>query len=194
MAAHQCEPLLRNGRVLVVGSAPDLSIPTDYEFVIGVNGGAGLVRLQHKIDPDLLVTTAYLYRGAVSKQEEETQDLIGRVDRVLSVWIDGADHKVVNGLQHSKVNYGTIHSVAQEERLEQIQEGTGLSMPGRVSSGIWAICIARISGAKKVDYCGIEPGVVGHEGMAWDTAPRDHNQPDRVALSRLNSLGVKRVG
>ena len=186
------EPICEGRKCLVVGSAPGLQLPnmSSYEVVIGANGGAGFT--PH--DPQILVTTSHLYRGQVTNQELSTQRRIASVNHFESIWVDGVDSYVKVGLKSWSVGYERLRGTGESARLEMIQRATRLEHPGRVSTGIWAISIAVISSAFQVDYCGIEPSRNGHEDMSWDHAPRDHSEPDKIALDALQAKGVRRVG
>jgi hypothetical protein len=191
MEGRMIEPLCEGRDCVVVGSAPgpSFSFHDPRTIVIGANGGASLAR-KYGMVPHVLVTTAHLFRESRSKQEQATYESL-RGLCLHSVWVDekNGPASTVSGKRFDlRLSYGRLRGVSPQDRADVVRRAVGES--AWVSTGVWAICLAVVSGAKTVATYGISLGV-GHAGMPWDRAPRDHVFEDEVTLRRLRRNGVR---
>lgn len=184
------ENLAKRPRVLIVGSAPGLHLPSpiDGEFVIAANGGAAIAaRAGYAVDA--LCTTTYLFRDGRSKAEQATIDSLSglRIGTVLVDDMDGSTQTVMMRLHAAgvSVRHGGIVVTPQDRKaLTQRVLGT----PLRISTGVWAACLAVDAGSRRVLITGINPNAIGHQNIPWDKARRDHVVEDYDALVRLQGL------
>lgn len=182
------EPRCTGRRCVVVGSAPGVRLPEHREgdCYVAANGAARVLH-DHLRPVDVLCTTAYLFRlPPVTKAEEATINSLFALSRVGSVWVDttaGPAEAVVSALGRLGIQWDTAWGFNPPGTRERVVAGI-VGSELRVSTGIFAACLAIASGASEVVLCGIslEPG---HEGMPWDEAPRDHVTEDRQALAAL---------
>lgn len=184
------EPLCNNRVCLIVGSAPDVVDDID-EFkraagkshgpeiddttlIIGANGGAKIA-YDHIGRCDVLVTTSHLYQQRLPHERATVEQMRGL--EFESVWVD-----LASGICDGIPDTGILHPVDTMDRKRVIIKATGLL--GRISTGVWALCLAQVSKASKLLYAGVEPNDNGHYGLD-DNHPRDHVDADRLILGRL---------
>jgi hypothetical protein len=184
------EPLCKDRRCIVVGSAPgalqELEDACQSELcswlTLAANGGAGVAR-EAGLIVSVLLTTSYLFRPRTTRQEVATIDAM-RGTRCSSIWIDEGHYcDIVPALAAVGVTYDQITRVDPSERHLVTTRATG--SPLRVSTGVWAACLAYVSGAASVRVVGVRPESHGHHGMPWDAARRDHVRADTVALQAM---------
>jgi hypothetical protein len=183
------ERLCTGRRCLVVGSAPGVVVPPYQggDITLAANGGAGIVQAAGRV-VHVLLTTSYLFRPNPSRQELETIRSMRKLT-VESVWVDtktGPVSQAIQGLQLLGCTWEILHAVNPVDRHQVVEVATGA--PGWVSTGVWGVCLAVASGASEVLTAGITPHQVGHAGMPWDSARRDHVPQDAEAL-RIMGMG-----
>lgn len=184
------EPLCRGRRCIVVGSAPGVTLPDPEpgDLILGANGGAAIARDSGR-KVHVLCATAYLFRAECSRQEFATLEALRGLS-VQSLWIDETDGSAIEAQRRARglgITYRSARGVHPEDRARLVETVAG--DPLRVSTGVFAACLAAASGASEVVLCGINPWHGGHEGMPWDRAPRDHVQEDGKALEAMGLLG-----
>lgn len=190
MKVDHLETRCTGRRCIIVGSAPGVRLPEHQEgdCYVAANGGA---RIAHDAGRpvDVLCTTVYLFRPSpVTRAEEATIQSLFALSRVGSVWIDttaGPAENVIFGLGTLGIEWQTACALNPPETRERIVAGI-VGSEFRVSTGVFAACLAIASGASEVVLCGISLGP-GHGGMPWDNARRDHVVEDRAALAVLLS-------
>lgn len=184
------EQLCSRRRCIVVGSAPGVELPKreHHDIVIGANGGAAIARAAGR-EVDLLVTTAHLFNRTTKVDEAIAQSLEGLT--VSSCWVDTKN----GSLTQTRVRFMELELEAKAYvdvnsliRNKVIYEAIGENL--WVSTGVWAACLAVVSGASHVVLCGISMHN-GHTGMNWDHGARHHKQEDASALRALGPLGVE---
>lgn len=176
-------------RCVVVGSAPGVRLPeaTAGDVVLAANGGAGVAK-RHGRPVDVLLTTAYLFRAEITRQELATLEAMRGVEAG-TLWVDeksGPAAHLEGKCRVLGIGYGALRPVSPAARVEVCRVAIGVDR--RISTGVWAACLALASGAARVVLCGIslDPG---HDGMPWDDAPRDHVVEDGEALRFLLARG-----
>jgi hypothetical protein len=176
-------------RCVVVGSAPGVRLPAVEagDMVMAANGGAGVAKRQNR-PVHALLTTAHLFRAEATRQELATLEAMRGVT-VGSLWVDeqsgpaahiGAKCRVLG------IGYDVLQPVEPAARARVCRVAIGVER--RISTGVWAACLALASGASSVVLCGISLDS-GHDGMPWDTSPRDHVVEDGEALRFLLARG-----
>ena len=176
------EPLCHGRHVIVVGSAPGAVLPPyqDREVVIGANGGAAVARQLGRM-VDVLVTTSHLFRRDASASEWFTQQSLSGL-RVASMWVD-----IKNGpmLSSFEVIGDRIQTVNPIQRSRIVRDACGSDL--WVSTGLFAICLALVSGALSVEIAGISLHA-GHAGQPRDRSPRHHVAEDSECLHLFSGL------
>ena len=189
--SHLVEPICRGRRCIVVGSAPNLVMPTARisDVVIGANGGASLARRP----VDVLATTSYLFRANGStRAERETKELMRGLN-VVSIWVDektGPATPAIDQLKELGCTWRHLYRVSPKARESVVVAATGQAHSHWVSTGVWAACLAVVSGATSVIVVGVSLAP-GHIGMSWDRAPRHHADEDGITLYLLKAKGVE---
>jgi len=190
------EALCTGARCLVVGSAPEMQFPkTEWDVVLAANGGVSVARL-HGVNVDVLVTTAYLCRESGHSQPEFMALRSWRRRSFHSVWADVTEAPVTNVLSQLEklhVGYGSICEVTKAVREDIVQRASGLALgwspdpSKRISTGVFAACLAVASGAKSVDLVGISL-TSGHAIVAGGgDSPRHHIPADKLCLEKLRA-------
>lgn len=185
------EPLCKGRRCLVVGSAPGVALPEPVagELVMGANGGAAIARDAGRT-VDVLLTTAHLFRATPSPVEAATIESLRGLE-FRSVWVDtrnGPGLRAAWGLNAIGSRGDRLVQVSPGDRSSVVLGAIGADI--WVSTGVWAACLAMVSGALEVELAGVSLAR-GHEGMPDDTAPRDHVVEDAQALYLLVERGVR---
>ncbi len=178
------EPLCKDRDCLIVGSAPGVWFPPNTgQLVIGANGGAALAR-DAGFDVGVLCTTSYLYRNDASDSDIRTREAMLGL-QVISVWLDVKhDHwKDFVFWNHSGISYSVFASVDPDYRENVISKACN-DVPLWPSTGVWAACLAVVSGPRTITITGIGLST-GHEGMPNDNEPRYHVEEDRAVLEVL---------
>lgn len=184
------EPRCTGRRTVIVGSAPGVRLPEHREgdCYVAANGAARIVHDAGR-PVDVFCTTAYLFRPSpVTRAEAETLRSLFALSRVGSVWIDttaGPPNLISDGLRKLGIEWEIVYALNPPETRERIVAGI-VGSELRVSTGVFAACLAVASGASEVVLCGISLSA-GHAGMPWDEARRDHVEEDRAALAALLS-------
>ncbi len=176
--------------VSVVGSAPSVVVRPS-AVIIAANGGAYVARDCGQ-QVDVLATTAH-FCGRSSRQQRETIDRWHGL-RVRQVWADLTDgplERVRATLADADVDYDTLIGVSKAERNAIVQVACGEALGAgprdqRVSTGVFAACLAFAGGAAAVVLAGISLQG-GHAGLAWDTAERPHVPADTACLTALRT-------
>lgn len=176
------ESQCKNARCVIFGSAPDIAMPDieSDDVIMCANGGARIA-LDLGLSVNVLATTTHLYRdGKVAKSERETRRRIDGI-QVGTLWVDTKSHptalvKVLGSIKHDEA-----YEVNDDGRSEIINAACG--EPLWVSTGVFLVCLATISGASDVIAAGISL-VDGHHKMPWDDR-RDHVDEDRRAMELL---------
>lgn len=173
------EDLCKGKTCLVVGSAPNFSMPkTPYGVCIVANGAAALV------DGDVLVTTSHLFRDGCTDLEISTRECMAN-RHFASVWLDikcgNAD--VVSRAMRDRygITWEKISFVDEISRIGVVHAACGKAL--WVSSGVWAVCFAIVSLASIVRVVGVSLSM-GHHGES-EHSPRHHVNEDRECLRRL---------
>jgi len=177
------EPLCKDRECLVVGSAP--CVVDDIErlaygaklssemLVIGANGGAKIIYNQIG-RCDVLATTSHLFQQRLPHERDTVKQLEGL--EFQSVWVDTKSGSCQLPFEV------TPHYVSPGYRSRVIDIACGLTE--WVSTGVWALCLAKVSGAARLLYAGIAPHINGHYGM-MNNAGRDHSNADEIVIGRL---------
>lgn len=195
MTELMIEPLCAGKRVLIVGSAPDYQFPcrSEYDVVIGANGGAAIA-WRDLGGCDILCTTTHLFRAfPVSPAEKQTrEDMRGL--QVLSTWLDTKNGPFESEpFDIAQMYLGALNEVPMRNRNLVVIMATGdTKYDTWVSTGVWAACLARNSGASQIHLSGISCKD-GHAGMEFDDAERHHTDTDiRVvrSLSERSNLVI----
>ncbi len=176
--------------VSVVGSAPSVVVRPS-AVIIAANGGAYVARDGGQ-QVDVLATTAH-FCGRRSRQQRETIDRWHGL-RVRQVWADLTDgplERVRATLADVEVDYDTLIGVSTADRNAIVQAACGEALGAgprdqRVSTGVFAACLAFAGGAAAVVLAGISLKG-GHAGLSWDTASRPHVPGDRACLAALRA-------
>lgn len=175
---------VRNKECAIVGSSPDVIVPSNINYIIGANGGAGIK------GADILATTAYLFRGKVSKSEASTLDVLRglKVHTIVVDTKDGKKEAVIDGCKKFNIRYQHIVSIGPTERNDIIFKASGLNLGkgpvyNRVSTGVFAACLALISGAAYIVLCGIS----FHNGYSYnrEMPQRQHVPADLACIKAL---------
>lgn len=180
------EPLCRDCRCIIVGSAPGVTLPEPLpgDVVLGANGGAAIARDAGR-EVHVLCTTTFLFRPDCARAEFATLEALRGLS-VQSIWVDeqhGPASFLERKLEALRIGYERMQGVSPEARRSLVAAAVG--EPIRVSTGVFAACLAVASGASGIVVCGIDPWVAGHEGMPWDEARRDHVLEDARALEAI---------
>lgn len=178
---------IKGQRCIVIGSAPGVRLPESLpmDVVLAANGGAAVAKAR-ELPIHALLTTSYLFRDGATLPELATLERMRGVG-TYSLVVDeqhGPSRPIVARFKDFGIAYQVLQPVPPDVRATICRDAIGSEL--RVSTGVFAACLAIASGASEVVLCGIslEPG---HEGMPWDEAPRDHVSEDRQALAALLS-------
>jgi len=170
------EAAMRGKHVLVVGSAPGVLVPEWGDYVIGANAGARIaVDAGRKLDA--IATTSYLLRDMDARPSAALSlaAMRGLVAPVL--WVDELCGPLgAADLDRRDVRYTShVRHLRTEARAAIVASATGSAL--WVSTGVFAACLAVVSGARHVTLTGINPDSGG---------TRDHVDADRTALAAMN--------
>ncbi len=173
--------LCKGNKCIVVGSAPNLKLPKqqDGDIIIGANGGAGIAK-QSGLKVSIFCTTKHLFRKSATKQEEESRKIVKGLSVSFTYLHSKNDEKIQ--LSDFNISSETVYSINDEERLKLIESICGF--PLRVSTGVFAVAIALLHGAKSVEMVGFSLDI-GHFNMPWDKAIRDHIGEDSIFFKAL---------
>jgi hypothetical protein len=187
---------------VIVGSAPGAIEPdatfAHHHTTIAANGGGALCA-QWGIPVGYLCTTSHLFRHSASEAERLTAGSLWNLPVSHSVFIDIASSPEVSMRIHSAINCSAFSAVDKNARREVVLDA--LRRGGdrwafdslRVSTGVWAVCLAVASGSPRVLVTGIDPDSQGHCGIEADGPPRDHVAEDRAVLGALEAAGLVEV-
>lgn len=176
----------------VIGSAPDTDIPAPSPnvAVVAANGGAALA-LKAGFNIDVLATTSYLLRGMDPSASAALtlQSMRGIYAR--SLWVDTKCGPIgAVDLDRCDIRYyDELRCVSPDLRSRIVRAAIASDL--WVSTGIFAACLAVVSGASRVSLHGVSLSP-GHAGQpASVPSRRDHVDEDRAALRILFSRGVR---
>ena len=173
------EQMCNGKRCIVVGSAPGACLPKQQsgDVVMGANGGAAIARKSGR-DVDIFCTVASLFFDGISRKDRATLKSLGGVSsRVAYVHVQRQEPSP--DLSNFGIAVQNSHYLTKKQKLQIIESACGL--PLRVSTGIFAVCLAVASKAACVEVAGFSFSD-GHEGMPWDNARRDHIAEDDACL------------
>ena len=179
---------------LVMGSAPGIDVERWKDFegtTIGANAGMGILWRKLGLSTHIAVTTSYLFRPGVSVQELATRDMMADTNCV-TMWLDNRDDRLYRARdvmqRRLRIEWGRLQVLNGFDR-DSVQF-SALGYKSRISTGVWAVCLALAAGAREVyvDGVSLEPG---HWGQEWDDQPRDHVAEDRQAIKDLQAKGVE---
>ncbi len=175
------ERLCKGNKCIVVGSAPNLKLPKrqDGDIIIGANGGGGIAQ-QFGLKVSIFCTTKYLFRKNPTKQEKATCKILKELS-VSFTYLHGKNDEKIE-LSDFNISSETVYSINDEEKLKLIESVCGF--PLRVSTGVFAVAIALLHGAKSVELVGFSLDI-GHFGMQCDKIPRDHISEDSIFFEAL---------
>ena len=179
-------PEMQGRRCVVIGSAPGVKLPTETcnDYLIAANGGVNAAKNRYI---DLLVTTSFLFRENNTRAEQRTIEMmsyshIGSACVYESAPLTGYYNWVSEDIR--LVLWNTTTSFKHAYRDEVVTKALGTGIHTRVSTGVWAVCLALVSGAAEVVITGVGLSN-GHSNIPWDKAARDHVIEDRQALTRI---------
>ncbi len=174
--------IYKGKRCIVVGSAPGVRVPKkqDGDVVIAVNSGAVVAQKSGR-GVDVFCTTAALFN---EKDNRNMQIRAGIQDFSVSLayiyWYYG--EKI--SLSDFGISAKTTHWISKSEREQIIKNVCGFAL--RVSSGLFAVCIAILSGAASVEMVGFSLTDYGHANLPSDSLEfRDHVAEDTAFLIAL---------
>jgi hypothetical protein len=153
------------------------------EVILGANGAAAVV------DADVLVTTSYLFRDEPSSRESATRNSLA-YRQFHSIWLDtkcepgfgAADLIASDG-----IGFTRLAALSNAERAKMVEHACGRDL--WVSTGVWAICIAAVSNAARINVTGVSLSN-GHYGED-DNSERHHVNEDRECLRLLTARHSK---
>lgn len=201
--------MIRNA--IIVGSAPDIKLPTrrDYDLVVVANGGAALAHAGGFERLDVLVTTAYLLKAQTDynsfvmkgwKKLHATEVIVDEFGTPLS--------EVEPTLRKTGLTFDKVTGVNARMRgmLIAYAIGTGIGNgkeeKKRCSTGMVAACLAASRGATDITVVGFSR-MNGHVGNTHQHENGAHHLADdavmnilkeRVRLSTTNPQLAKRLG
>jgi hypothetical protein len=186
---------------VIVGSAPGAIEPdaTFAHHTIAANGGGALCA-QWGIPVDYLCTTSHLFRNSASEAERLTAGSLWNLKVRSRVFVDVASYPEVTMRVHAAIRCRDFEIVDKTGRevVVRVAMGMARTRPAildmtRVSTGVWAVCLAVASGSPRVLVTGIDPDSQGHCGIEADGPPRDHVAEDRAVLGALEAAGLVEV-
>lgn len=176
------EPLCRDHPCLVVGSAPcviddlgRLASMSDDTVIIGANGGARIA-YDYFGRCDVLCTTSHLYQARLDHE----RITVGKLSNLIlhSIYVDVKSG--YDGIQNLPISH-RIRFVTDRQRRKIVQQACDIDV--WVSTGVFAVCLAKVSGADYTLTAGISFSD-GHYGIE-DNHPRMHVEADRRAMDVL---------
>ncbi len=191
------EPACRGRKCLVVGSSPRVREDlighsgVDRAVIIGVNGG-GRIALDMIGRLDVLVTTSHLFQGRLPHERETVDSIKGIYAGAL--WVDEKSGRFDAGM--SGLTYGRITRIDRISRdwvvfrssgfgspVDRRADGDSIAPLNWVSSGVWAICLAKLSGASDIKVAGIS-SQNGHYGIGGSHT-RGHLDQDTRVMAKM---------
>ena len=167
------EPLLKGKRCIVVGSSPDSFVFGNPDIIIGANGGVGIAtRAGHCTQ--ILCTTAYICREPPSQSElDSIKTWQGKTFE--SSWVDTTDGPS-SWFTSRKEDYHFQSKndvfVSSARRMIIVREACGLDLGWnsdpykRVSTGVFAACLAVVSDVEDLLITGVSVNASRHHGEA----------------------------
>lgn len=168
------EPLCTDKHCVVVGSAPNVdmrNVSDPNAIIIAANGAAKTV-IDSGRNVDILCTTSHLFRDNPSTDELGSIQSLQNV-RAKSVWVDTKNGDIPSSM--STVTDGASNVYRVPSILREHVTSKVVGKPLWVSTGVWAMCLALYSGARKVTTVGITGNC------------RDHSLQDSEALHIIQS-------
>jgi hypothetical protein len=146
------EPLCEHRPCLVMGPSRDQSRVSMHPalVVIGANGGASIAR-NLGFTVDILCTTSHLFRSNSTEAEQATVNSM-RGLRVRQLYMD-TQCGYLNRLDDYDILADLINTVPGGVRRTVVREACGGDL--WVSTSVWAVCLALVSGAKSVTVRGV---------------------------------------
>lgn len=179
------EVLCRQRPCHVIGSAKGVEVPSVSPgmVVIGANGGASIAR-NAGLRVDVLCTTSYLFRKGRSESEQCTVDSM-RGLHVRALYLD-VQCGYMPGLDEFDIRADMTNIVPQACRRSVTESACGA--PYWVSTGVWAVCLAAVSGARSITVRGVSL-TQGHSNIPdkIDTVHRDHVDADAACLRSITA-------
>ena len=203
------EPLFTGQPVVVFGSGPlqdglagdSLAATLRSRVAAGANAGIRYADSIHR-HASVLATTSYLFRTAppapptpapptptthhpsLAKDDGEQRSLaMMQGVSVSALWLDtqcGPAEPAEDAMAAIGLSWGQLTAVSPRARSTVTVAATGIAdCPLWVSTGVWLVCLAVVSGASSV----VTYGITGQS--------RDHSGADTRALDALRRLGVE---
>ena len=177
------ESAMAGRRVVIVGSAPGVHVPPARpdDLVVGANGGARHAARQGR-RVDILSTTSHLFRpdGATRSEQYTRRQLVGM--RFAATWVDERNGRFYPA--GTGIFPGRIRRVSRRCRSWIVSRASGRDL--WVSTGVFAACLAIVSGATEIVLVGISLAP-GHAGLVADTDSRHHVTEDASCLRAISS-------
>lgn len=198
-------------RYLIVGSAPNLRLDQSHftnHKIIAANGALSILWYQARVPVDYLCTTTHLYRDDATTEEIATRLGINQAARYAKAYVSQGLTTYVDMKNNPEVLHrvpGEKVRVYPEDREEIVLAALDVAQSPifhryegrssdylRVSTGVWAACLAVAAGSPSVLITGIDPDSQGHWGADSGPGglPRDHVEEDKAVLKVLIDNGL----
>ena len=148
------------------------------ELSLGANHAVSLEKC------DILVTTSYLFRDDCTDIQTEKRKLMMGLG-FKRVYVDtkcGLLSSVLPCIRRHNITWDEMVTVNPDDRAQVVVSACGKDL--RVSTGVWAVCLAVISSPKSVTVTGVSLED-GYYKMDSDAPSRDHVAEDRECLRGL---------
>lgn len=189
---------IRGRNVMVVGSAPNSTRPTDFGLsylVISINASQVVAKDWGVGKPDITLMMFHQIEGKYKNAQEVRRVLNGERTGHLCMLLWRHDLKrLKDGLARMNYGYDTLSMVDRFSRVALVKAMTGklnfeISPESKYSNGVIAVMLALYSGAERVVISGINPASTGH---IYNSANlhRKHSGPDMDALRHMQQRGL----
>lgn len=194
---HACE-LLQNEKVLILGSSPNLNIPSDYFDkwkLVCINASGRAVLANNLRSPDLTVFAV----SALLKSKPEFDEVRGNLSGLKSKYVfvrflsGGFLKRMVRTYRAKKMlsyvgyKFDEVWGLSPTDWKSVVREVMGdehLSLARNISTGVFCVILAVYAKAEKVVTAGIDPNSMGHS-YSTTNFKREHANGDIRVLAFL---------
>lgn len=194
---HKCVSVLEGKKVLVLGSAPSPTIPSDYDNtwkLVCVNASGVVAREKGLLPPDITIISVGALtknRGTSVEKRDVMRGLRGGLTIVRTISKDFWT-RLYKMLRARLVLRSIAYEATEMYELDRscwtqiIVDllGEDVALAGNISTGVFSVMLALHCRAREVVVSGINPSIDGHE-YSLSGFKRQHSVSDRAALDWL---------
>lgn len=192
------EPSLQGRKVVVVGSAPQSSMPLGFDpsyRTISVNGSQIVAKKWGVEKPDITLMTFNQIEGTNTNAKEVRRVLDGESTGKLYLLLwQHSKKRLVAGLTRFNYRCDDLYIAGRNRRIALVHAITGkvnleIERQAKFSNGVIGVMLALQSGAEAVVIAGINPASTGHIYNV-ENLVRGHSGPDLAALTEMRKKGL----